>query len=165
MPRPVRSDILVGSTGSGVPMNLQLPALPQEPRYSLVSLAKAPSELEPAYELPLPRQTRHRGGVDESVTGGGSAIRVAIIHPGLRGLRIRRSRVVEVRTVKDVGELDTQVQTHGFTNPEDPPEGQIFERPTLLAEVSVIRAASKLTGDRVAPSLRIQNERRAGIEA
>jgi len=57
-------------------------------------------KLEPGDDLALPRQTGHRSGVDESITSGGSAIGVVVIHSGLRGLWIRGGRIVEVCAMK-----------------------------------------------------------------
>src|SRR5450631_2748127 len=123
-------------------------------------------ELEPRHDLPLPwRSESGPERVDVAETGNGRALRIVVIHAGLRQLRIRRSGVVWLNTIEQVGELHAEADTGFFPNPEQPPDGQILHGTPLGAIVIVIGPASKLPGSRVAPRRGIQHEGGGGIEA
>ena len=73
-------------------------------------------ELESGDDLTLPR--RSEGGaerIDESETSGGQAGRR--IH-GLRLLRISGCRIVRLRAVEHIGELNADIEAGSFANRE-----------------------------------------------
>src|SRR5262249_35892737 len=109
------------------------------------------------------RRSRWRDGcIDKSETG--SRFSTA---RGLRGLRIRRWRVRQPRTIKDVRELGPDVEPHSpLADLETASESEVLLRLALIPIVAVIRRArAELARSWISPGVRVQHELFVGIEA
>src|SRR6266705_1193079 len=112
-------------------------------------------ELEPRYNLPVPRLTVERSGIDIPEAAGKRAARTI----GRRRQRVGRNRVVHISAVERVEELRADLERHRFPDTKDSAYTQLFVGTAFIAKVTVIRGSrSPQPSGRIGPGRRIQHE-------
>ena len=120
-------------------------------------------KIESANYYPRSRGSSHASRIDVSKAGNRLASsRVS----GLRGFGVGRRRIIHVGAVEHVLEIYPEIQRDSFLEPEVPPETHALPVSALLPVVVVIRGpGAELSGKRIGPSVRIQDEILVRVDA
>src|SRR5215467_10349551 len=129
-------------------------------------LGPVSSEAELCNELAGPRRILHGRSADRSEAGdnllarrGAGPVRAAGQLADGRRLRADADSadgwVVQVRPVKDVGELGPKVQAHSLANSELTPEPEVFHGAARATEIAGVLRPAILPRRRIGPGCRI----------
>src|SRR5262249_9210051 len=100
-------------------------------RFSFFLLGSLPAN--PSHNLPAPRRSKRRSGIDTTEARGRDALRIA----RLRLKRTGRCRIVHLRAIERIEEFRAETQLSTAGQLEHASEAELLVRPALEAEVVV----------------------------
>src|SRR5437016_1392437 len=81
---------------------------------------------KPSHNSPLPRQAGDRSRIDKSEPARSRSGGVVVVCPLLGSQRIRRSRIIHLRTIEDIRKLRANVERLRFLDPESTAKAEVL---------------------------------------